>query len=59
MGGLIFFGLLGLWVWTCFALTRWCMRRVRSEWIQFFAAPVLFVALFMPYFPQVGRRICA
>lgn len=47
MSGLIFFGVLGLWVWICFALTRWCMRRLRSGWVQFFAAPVLFTALFV------------
>ena len=57
MTGLFFFALLGLWVWACFAITRWCMRRLRSEWTRLFAAPTLFAALFLlPALDELAAR---
>ena len=31
MSGLLFLGVVGLWVWACVAMTRWIMRRIDSK----------------------------
>lgn len=46
MGGLIVFAVLGLWIWVCIAITRWCARRVRLRTARILIAPILFLAIF-------------
>lgn len=64
MTGLLFFALIGLWMWACVAMTKAVTRRMRSRPWRWITAPVLLATLLvLPVVDEiVGRfqfeRLC-